>query len=534
MGNSFSISCCCPQEPKTKCTKLDENALKQINDQSEETIRKKTTKSSGIDIKVGTSLCKKVTNPNDTYEELKELGEGAFGRVIKVKHKTTGELRAIKIIDKTMLHEDLEDNDIENEINILKSLDHPNIIKVYEYYDYNNFIFIVSELISDGDLFKLIEEQKILSEILSMRILFQILSAVNYLHSENVFHGDIKPENIMIDNYNKAKINNKNIETNLFNFDIKLIDFGTSKMFNKPKVFSNLVGTVYYVAPEVILGGYHKQCDIWSCGVVLYVMLTGRFPFDGDVEDEVFNKIKYNSPDMSLKEIKQCSPEVRDLLSKMLEKDPLERINAFNALHHKAFNTLLKRKSEKDKDTLSRSNSINVLKNLKKSKTGKFNQAIAAFITHNYLSKEVALKHKEIFKAIDLDGDGRLTKQELIEGYNKIGSSYKPEEIEDILTNLDRDNNGYIEEEEFIAASVDINVLLSETNMKMAFDSIDIDKSGAVSLDEVGRFIGGEEYESELIREVIIDAGKDPNKEITFEDFKGILEKLKKESEKIK
>ena len=524
-----SVTCCCPV--KQKHTVINEEAL--INSISNNNSISKKNKENqtvrDIEIKVGKSMIKKTTNPEETYTQIKELGEGAFGKVIKVEHKFTKEYRAIKIIDKTNLIDGIEDNEIENEITILKSLDHPNIIKVYEFYDYNGSIFIVSELVGDGDLYKLIEELKVLNEQLSLKILYQLLSAVTYLHSENVFHGDIKPENIMIDNFKKCKISNKSTKTDLFGFDIKLIDFGTSKMFNKPKVFHNLVGTAFYVAPEVILGGYHKQCDIWSAGVVFYVMLTGRFPFDGESDEEIFNKIKYEKPIMNSKEIKLLSPEIRDLLTKMLEKDPIERITAKEAMIHKAFESLIKNKEELNATTLNRGNSQNILKKLKTNKTGKFNQAITAFITHNYLSKEIAQKHKEIFNAIDQDGDGRLTKDELIEGYKKVGCDYKPEEIEEILSHIDRDNNGYIEIEEFISASVDINVLLSETNIKLAFETIDSDNSGLVSLDEVGKFIGGENYDEVLIEKVIKEAGKDPKAEITFEDFKDIINVLKKE-----
>jgi calcium-dependent protein kinase len=521
-----SFTCCCPHRPKHMV--VEEKDISETDSISR--TKKKPSSTFDIDIKTGTNIIKRNTNPEDVYDQIKELGEGAFGRVIKVQHKKTLEFRAIKIIDKTMLLEDFQDSEIENEIDILKKLDHPNIIKVFEYYDYNNNIFIVNELIGDGDLYKLIEELKVLNEGLALRILNQMISAITYLHSEGVFHGDIKPENIMIDNYKKCRISNKASESEILGFDIKLIDFGTSKMFNKPKVFHNLVGTAYYVAPEVILGGYHKQCDLWSCGVVFYVMLTGCFPFNGETDDEIYQKIKYDKPNMNIKELKNISPESIDLLTQLLEKDPIERISAEKALEHSAFvklKTLLKKCNQ---NLMHNNNSQMIMKKLKKSRTSKFHQAITAFITHNYLSKEVRLKHREIFKAIDLNGDGRITKEELIEGYAKIGCEYTTQEIEDIIANIDRDNNGFIEVEEFITASVDINVLLSDTNIKLAFETIDRDGSGLVSLDEVGKFVGGEDYDKDLIKLVIEEAGKDPEADITYDDFKAIMLTLKKDA----
>jgi calcium-dependent protein kinase len=548
MGNLSNMVCCCPNQElhqkhsivQVKDLKSEGNYNNTIKDSKK--IKKSTTLEE-IEIKAATGVYERKTNPNDMYEFIEELGEGAFGRVVKVRHKKTDEIRAMKVIMKDQLQLDTEMDEaqleeIANEINILKSLDHPNIIKVYEYFDYKDKIYIINELAPDGNLFELLKEKKKLYEPLALKILHQILSSVCYLHSENVVHGDIKPENIMIDNYHNCQFSNKKTPSanDLKGFDIKLIDFGTSKVYSKEGIFDKLVGTSFYVAPEVILGSYHRQCDLWSCGIVLYVMLSGDLPFYANEDQEVFEMIKNQKIDFKLREFTDISSESMKLLKSLLEKDPLERITADNALNHECFNMLNKlEKKEKDiniKKQISK-NALARLGTINNQKTSKFSQAITTFITHNFLSKEVSRKHAEIFKALDENGDGRLTNKELTDGYTKAGYNYLPEEIDAIISSIDKDNNGYIELEEFISSAVNLNILLSDTNVKLAFETIDTDNSGSISFQEISQFIGGGELDENLMKKVVEQVGKTSEDEFEYTDFKNIMEILKSSDLKI-
>lgn len=533
MGSiTSSFNCCCPQTYTQKRSIVNVEDLEtEPENNSNKSLGKRPESLNEIEINASSCVLKRNTNPEEIYELISEIGEGSYGRVVKVKHKKTLEIRAMKIIDKTLLTDNMDEDEIENEINILKKLDHPNIIKVYEYFDFKSKIFIVNELIPNGDLLKLIDSKSTLCEPLALRIIQQILSAVKFLHSENVIHGDIKPENIMIDNYNNCCFSNKQKPelSDLLGFDIKLIDFGTSRMFSKA-IFSNLVGTSFYVAPEVILGGYHKQVDLWSIGVVFYVMLCGQLPFFSENDEELFEKIKNEKPNYSYNEFKEVSHDTMDLLMKLLEKDPIERISAKNALNHSCFKILEKFLNPKKEQIMDRQISKIALKRLGSNLNGskqKLQQAITSFITHNFLSKEVALKHKEIFKALDIDGDGRVTSEELLKGYNKAGYEYTEDEIHKIIKSIDKDNNGYIEMEEFISASVDLDILLSDSNLKLAFETMDLDSSGSISFDEIRNFIGGEEIDKKLIEDVVKEAGKNPEDEFTLDDFHKIMNLIK-------
>ena len=193
-------------------------------------------------------------NPFENYDQVKVLGEGTFGKVFLVKNKISHVLRAIKQIqkDKAEMGEE-EEKAIINEINILKSLDHPNIMKVYEYYNSEKVLSIVSELCTGGELYDKISSSGSLSEKVSKYIMKQLLSAVSFCHENGIIHRDLKPENLLIESEEEAKMEY---------FTIKVIDFGTSDKLNKGKTMKEQIGTPFYIAPEVLSGKYNEKCDL--------------------------------------------------------------------------------------------------------------------------------------------------------------------------------------------------------------------------------------------------------------------------------
>lgn len=530
--NKRLIDCCCSGSRRNTTPKVeikDLNRKSTFRDepfQDRKNLNKKIALTKEIDIKAGDLVVKRQTNPQTFYELIKELGEGAFGRVIKVRHRKTNEFRAMKIISKKCLADGVDASEIENEINILKSLDHPHVIKVYEYYEYKENLYIVNELCEDGDLFQKIKALGLFKESLALKVIQQVIAAVKYLHSENICHGDLKPENILIDNYSKVHINNNGYYSDLNSFDVKLIDFGTSRIFDRLKVFDNLVGTSYYVAPEVINKSYHRQCDLWSCGVILYVLLSGTFPFNGIDDEEIFDQIKNSSVNFKLPAFKQVSSEAKDLISSLLNKNPIARLTAGEALDHKAFARLVRDKREIAKLMRRESSQRTLMKMQNVKNEHKFHQAITTMITHNFISKDQATKYRKMFKAMDKDKDGRLSCQEILDGYKEAGIDCSESTIKSMIANIDKDNNGYIEMEEFISASIDKEKLLSEENLKLAFDNMDYDSSGTISLDEVGLFIGGGTIDKEVLKQVVHEVNKDITEDISFDVFVEIMRKL--------
>ena len=238
------------------------------------------------------------------YSIYGDLGQGSYGSVKRVRHKQLGEDRAMKVVKK-------KSESSHNEIETLKKISHPNIISIYEIFEDSKNYYIMTELLEGGELFEMITTKGSFSEKDAAKITKQILNAVNYLHNQNIVHRDLKPENIML--INKSTVNH--------NSEIKLIDFGTAKQFERNGKLSKFIGTSYYIAPEVLSECYDEKCDIWSCGVILYILLCGYPPFNGGSNLDIYHSIKYNHPVFTGEEWKDISKEAIDLIKQMLKQN---------------------------------------------------------------------------------------------------------------------------------------------------------------------------------------------------------------------
>ena len=328
------MGCCIPSMLTQKPTNITSN-LKDGNElsENEDKILNLNTSQAGEiktvkDFKITEGILVKETkaDPYAIYDSLKVLGEGAFGKVEKVRHKISKQIRAMKIIHKDQIQLGSEEEQaLIKEINIVKTLDHPNIMKVFEYYNNDNCLFIISELLSGGELFDKIKENKFLKEEVCAYLMKQIFSAVDFCHEKKIIHRDLKPENVLIESEEEAR---KEF------FTVKLIDFGTSDKMKKGQKLDLQVGTPYYTAPEVLNNNYNEKCDLWSCGVMMYLMLCGKQPFNGDNDDEIYEKIRLCKIDFNDEEWDNISNDAKDLIKKLLIKDINKRYSAKKALSH--------------------------------------------------------------------------------------------------------------------------------------------------------------------------------------------------------
>lgn len=451
------------------------------------------------------------------YEFKVKLGSGAFGQVYKAIHRTLGHVRAIKRLSKEVLSQQEGDQDFLQEIGILAKLDHPNIIKIFDYYVDNDYFYVVNEMASGGELYDQIINLQFFTEVNAAIIMKQLLSAIYYLHSKGYVHRDLKPENILMET-GKAG-----------DYSIKLIDFGGATSYGKQKL-SEVMGTPYYIAPEVLEKKYNNKCDLWSCGVILYILLCGFPPFNGNSEDEILESVRKGKYNFDSVEWDNVSSEAKDFVKKLMEYDPKKRISAEQALQEP---WLVKNTSAEAPVLKDEKKTKMAFENLKKFHAKqKLQQASIAFIVHQMSTNEHAKELREIFKAMDTSNDGRLTKDELQQGYEKYfkDSNYTEQEFADLMKMLDTDNSGYIEYEEFLRATMQMENVLTEKNLELAFNFFDEDKSGKLEPAEIKKALGittsSESKEGTVIQKLIGEIDSNDDGVVSFEEFKELMKRV--------
>ena len=453
-------------------------------------------------------------NPFLDYKKIKELGSGSFATVYLVKHNLTGAVRAMKEIKK-MSNEGEEDNEEEiiNEINILMKMDHPNIVKIFGFYITNDYYYLLTEYCSGGSLFDLIiNNNGPFSEIIASYIMHQIFSVVNYCHKMKIIHRDLKPENILI-------YKNENGFA-----QIKVCDFGTSLMFNRGDIQKELVGSIYYIAPEVLKKKYNSKCDMWSCGVIMYILLTGVPPFGGSNNKAIFTKILGHDYDKKLLE-KKCRA-CKELISLLLERDTKKRIKADAALKHKWFDIYKSYEIRVDVEPEVIEACIANLKKYKKS--SEIQEVALAYLEHNNLQLKEVDSASKIFGLIDKKGNGKINKEELYNGLEAIYKSDRlKQDVDEIFQNLDVNNDLYLEYEEFIRAAIDKSVFLTDKSLQFAFNLFDKGGKGEITIDDLISVISGDEVSQEEMdnaRNMIDNIGSEGK--IRFKEFKEIMIKF--------
>ena len=290
-------------------------------------------------------ISRKSTNITKEYTLGKTIGKGAYGQVRLAIHKATKQTRAVKILPKSKI--DLPA--LMNEVNILSKLSHPNIMQIYEIFEDKANMYIVSEYCKGGELFDIIEKKGNFTEKDACKIMKQLMSAICYSHQNNIIHKDLKPENILMGK-DKDEL------------AIKIIDWGCAETVKTIKRSETADGTIYYIAPEVLHGEYNEKCDIWSCGVIFYILLCGYPPFNGENDEEIFEAVLKGEFEFPEEEWDSVSDDAKKLIKKMLTNNPQKRISALDSLK----DSWLKKNEEKGHSD--KKLAKNVLSNMKKFK----------------------------------------------------------------------------------------------------------------------------------------------------------------------
>ena len=445
----------------------------------------------------------KEDNIFDEYELKEKLGEGAYGSVYKVQQKYTNYLRAVKAIKK----KHVDSTEFYNEIEVLKALDHPNIIKLFDCYQDKSYYYMVEEYCSGGDLFDYIQKEKHFTERKAGTIFNQLLSAVKHLHKKKIVHRDLKPENIVL------------IESKNKDVYIKLIDFGTSITI-KGKNLTQELGTIYYIAPEVFMNNYNEKADIWSCGIILYTMLCGHPPFCGNKENIIKSKILHSKLVFPTKEFKSVSNQAIEYIKHLLSYDPEDRPSAEEALNNKWLISMINHGNSKLSEY--------IITNLIKFRTTLgLQKATVSFLANQISINEEIKTLKEEFDKIDVNKDGEISKDELIKCLESI---YPRQEAilraNAIFKEIDFNNDGSINFSEFLTVNIEKEKLLNEETLDKAFRMFDLDGNGYITIDELKKTMPLEITTKAGWRNLVSEVDKDGDYQISFNEFKEMMEKL--------
>ena len=508
MGNKIKKS----KKIKNGSVKTENDLKNNIKEENnKENNKEKTNEEISSSTIVETDSLKNIKmEPFLDYTIIKELGEGPYITVNIVKHNINGNIRIMKEIEKpTKQLNKYNELEIINEIKTLIEIDHPNIAKIFDFYsDFTKF-YLITEYCEEGSLNDLITNDGPFEEMQASYIMSQIFASLNYCHKKEIIHRDLKLENILINKNDNGFIN------------VKICDFGTSLRFNTDEIKDKIVGPIYYIAPEVFKKKYNSKCDLWSCGIILYILLTGVPPF-GNEEDQIINEKIYEEQ-YDKNRLVNKSKECIDLIDKLLEKDPDKRISVEEALSHKWFEKNKIKEKETDINPEIIEELINNLKIYKKS--SEIKEITLNYLINHHNELEEVNNSKKLFEIIDKKGSKKINKEELYNGLNEIYQNDKlKEDVDKIFENLNINNDTYLEYDEYIKASIDKSIFFKDDNLKLIFNNFDKDNKGEINIDDIYSIFSGDKLSKDnldKIKEIIKMVSQ--NEKIKYEEFCKII-----------
>ncbi|XP_058187519.1 calcium-dependent protein kinase 28-like [Rhododendron vialii] len=438
----------------------------------------------------------------------KLLGHGQFGYTYVATDKSSGDRVAVKRIEKNKMILPIAVEDVKREVKILKALGgHENVVQFYNAFEDDSYVYIVMELCEGGELLDRILSKKDsrYSEKDAAVIVRQMLKVAAECHLHGLVHRDMKPENFL---FKSSKEDSP----------LKTTDFGLSDFIRPGRKFQDIVGSAYYVAPEVLKRKSGPESDVWSIGVITYILLCGRRPFWDRTEDGIFKEVLRNKPDFRRKPWPTISNSAKEFIKKLLVKDPRARLTAAQALSHPWV--------REDGDASEIPLDISVLSNMRQfvkySRLKQFAlRALASILDDGELADL-----RDQFDAIDADKNGAISLEEMRQALAKdLPWKLKESRVLEILQAIDSNTDGLVDFTEFVAATLHVHQLEEHNSEKWhqwsqaAFEKFDVDRDGYITPEELRMHTGLKGSLEPLLEEADID--KDGK--ISLPEFRRLL-----------
>ncbi|KAK8629919.1 hypothetical protein V6N13_078736 [Hibiscus sabdariffa] len=455
--------------------------------------------SNAAQVRHDTVLGKPLEDIKEYYTLGQELGRGQYGIIYLCTENSTGNTYACKSILKRKLATKQDKDDVKKEVQIIQHLSgQPNIVEFRGVYEDEHSVNIVMELCAGGELFDRIIAEGHYSERAAAAICRQVLNVVHIFHFMGVMHRDLKPENFLLSSTDERAM-------------LKATDFGLSVFIEEGKKYRDIVGSAYYIAPEVLHRSYGKEIDIWSAGVILYILLSGVPPFWAETDKGIFEAILEGELDFESDPWPSISESAKDLVRKMLTMDPKKRLTAAQALEHPWLREGEASDKPIDSAVLTRLKQFRAMNQLKK---------LALKVIAENLSEEEIKGLKAMFTNIDTDNSGTITYEELKEGLARLGSKLTEAEVKQLMEAADVDGNGTIDYIEFISATMHRYRLERGEHLYKAFQHFDKDNSGFITMDELEAAM--KEYgmgDEGNIKQIIAEVDTDHDGRINYDEF---------------
>ncbi|XP_047980288.1 calcium-dependent protein kinase 8-like [Salvia hispanica] len=440
-------------------------------------------------------------NIKERYKLGRELGQGEFGITYLCTDVVSGERYACKSISKKKLRTAVDIEDVRREVEIMKHMPkHPNLVSLKDTYEDDSAVHIVMELCEGGELFDRIVARGHYTEKAAAVVMKTIIEVIQACHEQGVMHRDLKPENFLFANKNETS-------------PIKAIDFGLSVFFKPGERFNEIVGSPYYMAPEVLKRNYGPEIDIWSAGVILYILLCGVPPFWAESEQGVAQAIIRSVVEFKRDPWPRVSNSAKELVKRMLNPDPAQRLTAQQVLDHPWMQHMKKAPTASVGEAVkARPKQFSVMNKLKKR---------ALKVVAENLSKEEEAGMKEAFDMMDSGKKGKINVEELRAGLHKLGHQISDVDVHVLMEAADVEGDGTLSYVEFVAVTVHLRKMVNDEHISKAFDHFDRNESGYIEIEELREALcdNDDANNKEVITSIMLDVDTNKDGRISYEEF---------------